>query len=291
MQPFRPPAGASPRRSSWPAAAVWALCWAALVGLDDRLDLANRALLLVLGAAVAALWSSPWASVAASAAAVLAFNLAFVPPRGAFSVDLHQHALLLLTMLTVSWIVTLLVARLRWHALQAEAHAQRSDQLRALGDALRADDDPLAQARSLQAMLARLSGAEASLLLDGPGDADLEGKVMPAMPGQTGRLVGSASADEQAGLQLCRQESRALGPGTGRHEEQSAWYLPLRGRTGAQGAALVRLPAGDERPHDADLLAQAQALCDQLGAALERGEASAKQRGFRDRVRANFLRM
>ena len=42
-----------------------------------------------------------------------AFNFAFVPPRFTFSVDLHQHALLLATMLSVSWIVALLMARQR----------------------------------------------------------------------------------------------------------------------------------------------------------------------------------
>ena len=31
-----------------------------------------------------------------------------------------------------------------------------------------------------------------------------------------------------------------MGPGTGRHDEQPAWYLPLRGLQSAQGAALVR---------------------------------------------------
>ena len=88
------------------------MAWATLLGLDSRIDLANMALILVLGAAVAAIWSKPWASLAASAAAILVFNFAFVPPRGTFSVDLRQHALLLVTMLTVSWIVTLLVAPL-----------------------------------------------------------------------------------------------------------------------------------------------------------------------------------
>jgi two-component system sensor histidine kinase KdpD len=113
-----------------------------MLSLDGRIDLANLALILVLSAAVAAIWSKPWASLVTSAVAILVFNFVFVPPRGAFSVDLRQHALLLVTLLTVSWIVTLLMARLRWHASEAMAHAQRSDQLRLFGEALRAADTP-----------------------------------------------------------------------------------------------------------------------------------------------------
>ena len=257
-------------RQRWPALAAWALGWAVMVGLDDRLDLANKALVLVLSAALAAPWSGPWTSLLASAAAVLAFNFAFVPPRGRFAVDLHQHALLLATLLAVSWIVALLMARLRRLAVQATLHAQRSDQLRSLGDALRAADGPAAQAVALQPLLAGLGGAPATLLLP------------------TGERVGTASADEAAGLQLCLRDGHAMGPGTGRHEEQLAWYLPLRGRHGAHGAALLRLADGAGR--QAGLRAHAQALCDQLGAALERAAALQAAAAAREQAQAQALR-
>ena len=251
-----------------------------MLGLDGRIDLANMALILVLSAAVAALWSKPWTCVAASALAVLAFNFAFVPPRGEFAVDLHQHTLLLVTMLTVSWIVTLLVARLRWHAAQARAHALRSDQLRWLGEALRGADDPLQQAAVLQAALAQRGDAHPVLLLPrAQGHATAEG-------GQAA-FIGQATPDEAAGLRLCLQEGRAMGPGTGRHEEQAAWYLPLCGVHGTQGAVLVRLPA-EERPADG-LLAHTQALCDQLGAALERSAALRTAAAAREQAQAHAL--
>jgi len=226
-----------------------------MLGLDGRIDLANMALILVLSAAIAAIWSTPLASLAASAIAVLAFNFAFVPPRGAFAVDLHQHALLLVTMLTVSWIVTLLVARLRWHTSQATAQALRSDQLREFAEALRAADEPAAQASILQNTLSRLSGAEPTLLLSNSSVDTVEGSAF--------QFLGTATPDESAGLRLCLQDGRPMGPGTGRHEEQPSWYLPLRGVSGAFGAALIRSAtcAGSElRDH-------VQALCDQLGAA------------------------
>ena len=259
------------RRLRWPAFVAWALGWAGMFALDDRLDLANKALVLVLSAALAAPWSGPWTSLLASAAAVLAFNFAFVPPRGRFAVDLHQHALLLATLLAVSWIVALLMTRLRRLAAQATLHALRSDQLRSLGDALRAADGPAAQAAALQPLLAGLGGAPATLLL------------LPA-----GEVVGTATADEAAGLRLCLQDGRAMGPGTGRHEEQPAWYLPLRGRQGTHGAALLRLAEAVDRP--ADVLAHAQSLCDQLGTALERAVALQAAGSAREQAQAQALR-
>jgi two-component system sensor histidine kinase KdpD len=258
------------RRLRWPAFVAWALGWAGMFALDDRLDLANKALVLVLSAALAAPWSGPWTSLLASAAAVLAFNFAFVPPRGRFAVDLHQHALLLATLLAVSWIVALLMTRLRHLAAQATVHAQRSDQLRSLGDALRAADGPAAQAAALQPLLVALGGAPATLLL-------------PA-----GEVVGTATADEAAGLRLCLQDGRAMGPGTGRHEEQPAWYLPLRGRQGTHGAALLRLADAVDRP--ADVLAHAQALCDQLGTALERAAALQAAGSVHEQAQTQALR-
>ena len=238
--------------------------------LDDRLDLANKALVLVLSAVLAAPWSGPWTSLLASAAAVLAFNVAFVPPRGRLAVDLHQHVLLLVTLLAVSWTVALLMARLRGHAARATQQARRSDELRKLGDALRAADGPAAQGAALQALLAGLGGAPATLLL------------------AVGDLLGEATPDEAAGLRLCLRDGRALGPGTGRHEEQPAWYLPLRGLQGTQGAALLRLADGAAR--SADALAHAQALCDQLGAALERSAALQAAGRAREQAQAQALR-
>eukprot|EP01036_Dinobryon_divergens_P038835 gene38835-51049_t len=106
-----PPPSSHPHPSRWPGALVWALAWLAMLALHPVLDLANLAMMLVLASALAALWLPPVVSMAVCALAILAFNFVFVPPRYTFSVDLHQHALLLLTMLSVSWMVALLMAR------------------------------------------------------------------------------------------------------------------------------------------------------------------------------------
>ncbi len=248
----------------WPGLAAWGAAWALMLALDGHVDLANQALLLILAAAVAAIWWGPALSAASIGLAVLGFNFAFVPPRGTLSVDLHQHGLLLLAMVCVSWIVSALMARLRGLAAEAETHATRSDELRRFGDALRESEDPLQDEARLRQTLGGLGGGDAVLLAAPAGDA--------ASPGATEeRWFGEATGDEQDGLRLCVRDGRALGPGSGRHEEQRGWYLPLRGRQRTHGAALVRLRPGVQ-PGEAERL-HAQALCDQLGAALERAAA------------------
>jgi two-component system, OmpR family, sensor histidine kinase KdpD len=252
---------AAPTRR-WPATLAWALAWAAMLLLDGRLDLANLALTLVLAAAVAALWWPAWLSMAACAVAVLAFNVVFVPPRGSLDVDVTQHALLLATMLGVGSLVTLLVARQRQLVAVAQQHAGRVAQLQQLAQALRDSDDPRTLAPLLRGTLAALSGTAAAVMLAPDG--------APATA-QTAPVQGTANAEQRLGLWLALQHSQALGPGSGRHEDQPAWYLPLRGRAGSLGAALLPWPYEATPPPG--LRQHAQALCDQMGLALERAAA------------------
>ena len=258
----------------WPGALVWALAALAMGVLYPVLDLANLAMLLVLASAMAALWLTPAMCLAACALAVLVFNFAFVPPRFTFSVDLHQHALLLTTMLSVSWIVALLMARQRRLAEAERLLAQRARQLQDVGATLRDTDDPRSLAPDLQAALSALVGAPVALLLrDGPeGDTRL----------------GEASSDGWEGLGMSLRHSQAMGPGTGRHEDQTAWYLPLRGRQAGLGAAL--LPLTHQSEATPELRAHAQALCDQMGLALERANATHAAALAREQAHAHALR-
>ena len=261
------------RRQHWPAFAAWALGWAGMFALDDRLDLANKALVLVLSAALAAPWSGPWTSLLASAAAVLAFNFAFVPPRGRFAVDLHQHALLLATLLAVSWIVALLMTRLRRLAAQATVHAQRSDQLRHLGDALRAADEPAAQAAALQPLLAGLGGAPATLLLRPPDDA-WSARPRPTKPPACACAcaTGAPWARAPAGTKNSRPGTCRCAAGRARH-----------------GAALLRL--ADAADRQADAAAPTRRPCATRWAlALERAAALQAAGSAREQAQAQALR-
>lgn len=242
-------------------ALAWAAGWAALFALDGRLDLANLAMVLVLACALATLWLPVAASLACSTVSVLAFNWLFVPPRHTFTVELGQHALLLVATLSVTWIVAGVMALQRATAQRARRHAAEADQLRRFGDALRDAGDPAACAGLLREALGRLVEGEVALLLWPPG-----------APEAAATLVGKAEGEAFSGLLHCAREATAFGPGTGRHAELDAWLLPLRGRRCAHGAARLALP--DVPSPDAGVRAQAQALCDQLGLALERAAAA-----------------
>lgn len=246
--------------------AVWALGWVALLLLDGHIDLANQAMLLVLAAAVAALWLPALAAVLVGSGSVLAFNWLFVPPRGTFAVDGGQNGLLLLALLVINTVVAGLMARLRQQARQARQHQQQAEQLRSLGDALRDSAEPLAHAGTLQAALASLLQSPVALLLC--RDAPEASHPADAGPHPGVMALGQADADETAGLWHCLRQGRAMGPGTGHHETLAHWYLPLRGRQASFGAAVLRLPAAGRK--DDALLGHAQALCDQMGLALQR---------------------
>lgn len=260
---------------------VWALAWAAMLLLDPALDLANLALVLVLTAALGGLWLPPRLSALACTLAVIAFNWTFVPPRRTFSVDLHQHLWLLGAMLAVAWIVAALVARQRALAEGEQRAAGQARQLREMGDALRDSDDPLSRAPALQQALAALTREPVRLML-------MRAALLPRDDEQAALWLGEPDADARAGLWLCTRQAAALGPGTGRHEDQPHWYLPLRARGAAYGAA--QLPAPVNQPGTDALRSHAQALADQMGLALERAQALCAAALAREQAQQQQLR-
>ncbi len=263
-----------------PALLAWALAWAAMAGLEGRLDLANLAMLLVLASALAALWLPGWASMGASALAVLAFNWFFVPPKFTFTVDLHQNALLLVAMLLVNWIIAGLVIRQRRLAETAQTLAGREARLRQWGDTLRDASDPAAHAAALRAALQDATGnAVAVAVLRALGGQQDDGATLQ---------VGEPDAEQRAGLALCVRDGRPMGAGSGRYDELPDAYLPLRGKGVTLGAALVtglaRHPQGPElRPH-------LQALCDQMGSALHRSLIVAQEQQAREQAQLQATR-
>jgi two-component system sensor histidine kinase KdpD len=260
---------------------VWGAAWLAMLRLDGRVDLANLAMVLVLASALATVWVPIGLSLLLTAASVLTFNWLFVPPRHTFSVDLRQDALLLGAMLGVSWIVAGVTARQRVLAESARLHAHRADQLRMLGEALRDADDPAEGGERLRAALADLLGAPACLLL-------LRG-TLPAHddPGQA-LVIGAPTPDQRSGLWQCVRQAQPFGPGTGRHAERAEWYLPMRGRQRALGAAVV--PVSGSAAADDAVRAQAQALCDQMGQLLQRTQSQRTAEEARSQAQAEGLR-
>lgn len=266
----------------WPALAVWGVGWAAMLWLDGRVDLANLAMVLILSAALASLWLHAWVAVAAGAAAVMAFNWLFVPPRGTFTVDIRQHALLLMAMLVVNGIVAVLVGRLRGESERARLHAVRAEQLRNWGETLRDAQDPLAHTASLAEIMKAVCAAPIAVMA-------LKDHLPAAGTDPSAVIrVGGIDADQWAGLWHCLRLGQALGAGTGRHEDQHDWYLPMRGRSASLGAVLV----ADPRGHRVDLAVRPhlQALSDQMGLALERTLAARDDQIAREEAQAQSVR-
>lgn len=265
-------------RLGWPGVLVWLAGWCLLMGLDGHLDLANQALVLVLLSAIAALWLHAVSAMVCCALAVMAFNYQFVPPRGTFTVDLHQHMWLLAAMLVVSWIVSWLMSRQQRLTEQARQQAKRAQQLRELAEQLRAADASDPMCRLLQAELQTLTGLPVCVMWH-------------TQTPSASACIGQADAHVQSGLALCATMSAQMGPGTGRHEEQPAWYLPLRASQGSLGA--VHLALGEHTwiaPWPDDLRWHAQAMCDLLGVALERLGAAQQADAARQAAQTQSLR-
>ena len=272
---------AGPQGRAWRAGLVWAVGWGAMLWLDGRVDLGNLAMVLVLSSALASLWLAGWATAVAGALAVAVFNWTFVPPRHEFAVDLQQHALLLVAMLVVNWIISALVIGQRRLAERARHAAEREARQRTWGDTLRDAADPAAHASALRDLLAAVSGVPVALIVlpDRHAQPDDDAAVLS---------VGETDGDQRAGLALCVREARPLGPGSGRYEEQPDAYLPLRGRGITLGAAA--LCGLGERSRDINLRAHAQALCDQMGLALQRAIVAREEQGAREQAQEQGVR-
>ena len=207
-----------------PPALIWAASWGLMLRVDAHVELANLVLLLVLAATLSTLWLPLLASMGLSLLAVLAFNWRFVSPERSMELQGWSHLWLLATMLALSWLVAVLLSRLRREADAARRHAEQADQLRALGQALRDSQSPVEAAALLQAQLDALLPTPAPLLL-GTGPLPKENRL-----GEGQLLIGEPDEDQLSGLWACWRQGTPFGPGTGRHQELRAWYLPLRGR-------------------------------------------------------------
>ncbi|WP_408596794.1 ATP-binding protein [Limnohabitans sp.] len=265
----------------WPGLVIWLTAWVLLWLCDGVLNLGNLALLLVLASAMAGTWLSATASVVLSALSVLGFNWWFVPPRFTFHVHLHQDLLLLVTMLGVSVMVSYLMARLRSAAEQESQHAQAAQQLRALSEQFREGLDLSAQGRLLQSVLQTRVHDTVSVLLLREPDA-------PSTRPAASHLTGHPDAQDTQGLWACVKQFAAIGPGTGRYENQATLFLPLRGPSCAWGAVAL---------HGVSWLAltaltrhTVQQMCDVLGLELERAHTLQQAQHAKEEAQSQSLR-
>ena len=119
---------------------LWAGLMLVLAYPHDWVTLANAPVVLILVSSIYSLFLPLAASLAFSALAVLMFNYQMVPPVHTFHVDLHEHGILLVTMMAVSWLITYLLRRQKQIAALARQQSQRTLQLMQWSEKLREMD-------------------------------------------------------------------------------------------------------------------------------------------------------
>lgn len=262
----------------WPGLLVWLAGGLVILKLDGYVALSSLAMFLVLTCAAAAVWLHLVWNLIACLLSVVVFNWLLVPPRHTFAIDLQQDAVVLLVMCTVSMLVALLMAALRSHAWEAQRQAQAIAKSRDFGEVLRDAAQVLECLPRLQQLISGPGGVASVLALrEGlPTEDDIEQAV----------LIGRVDALQLHGLWYCLRSGHTLGPGTGRYENLRESYLPLRGRGMHYGAALMSAP----EPINVKVLAEAQTLCDMMGAALERQHSQQQQRRSDQNAQEQSLR-
>ncbi|MEQ9107118.1 MAG: DUF4118 domain-containing protein [Limnobacter sp.] len=256
--------------------------WAALMLLltypHDWITLANAPVLLILVSSIYSLLLPLALSLALSALAVLMFNYQMVPPVHTFHVDLHEHGILLITMMGVSWLVTYLLRRQKQIAAREHEQAQRTLQLMQWSEQLREVEDPQTLLPQLVQLVRTLAENCRSVVL---------GFQEPELPAGT-----TLNKLQLEGFQACLKENKALGKSTGRYENLDDLYLPMRGKSNAYGVCLC---LGDSADFDGQLwVRDVQALLDQMGLACERREnllraQSARELAQNQKTRSLFL--
>lgn len=141
---------------AWAAGAV-AVC--TLVGwlMEPRFDLVNVAMVYLLAVVIVALRFSRGPAVTASLLSVLAFDVAFVPPRGALTVDDAQYLLTFVIMVSVALVISHLVDDARREAERRAALALETETERIRSTLL------ASISHDLRTPLAVMAGASSSL--------------------------------------------------------------------------------------------------------------------------------
>jgi two-component system sensor histidine kinase KdpD len=230
--------------------------------LDAHVSLAVLALVYLTAVLVVSYWVSFAASSVTAVLAVMALNVLFVPPRGTLTVHATENLLTLAALLGVSLVVSTLSARLRGAVRVAQQRERRARALQRLAGEMSRLDDPPGLVQAALRSLREVAGTPVAIALS--DDAQLrihaDGPEPFAPPG---------SAEHDA-LRHCGREAQPLGPGTGRWNELSRWYLPLGAGPRCLGA--LSLPA--EAQED-EVRHHAQAIADLLTGALERTQHAA----------------
>ncbi|VWX36240.1 conserved membrane hypothetical protein [Limnobacter sp. 130] len=255
--------------------ALWATLMLVLAYPHDWVTISNAPVVLILVSSIYSLLLPLALSLALSALAVLMFNYQMVPPVHTFHVDLHEHGILLITMMSVSWLVTYLLRRQKQIAALERQQAQRTLQLMQWSEKLREVDKPEQLLSDLQQLLLGMAEGCAQVVVE-----------------FTATEVDSLNAAQIKAFNACLKENKALGKSTGRYDNLEDLYLPMRGKSKAYGVCVC--VGGDVDFNETLWVRDAQALLDQMGLACERRDnvlraQSARESAQTQKTRSLFL--
>ncbi len=255
--------------------ALWATLMLVLAYPHDWVTISNAPVVLILVSSIYSLLLPLALSLALSALAVLMFNYQMVPPVHTFHVDLHEHGILLITMMGVSWLITYLLRRQKQIAALERQQAQRTLQLMQWSETLREVDKPEQLLSDLQQLLFGMAEGCAQVVVE-----------------FTATEVDSLNAAQIKAFNACLKENKALGKSTGRYDNLEDLYLPMRGKSKAYGVCVC--VGGDIDFNETLWVRDAQALLDQMGLACERRDnvlraQSARESAQTQKTRSLFL--
>ncbi|APD13538.1 sensor histidine kinase [Pandoraea pulmonicola] len=200
--------------------------------LTRFLDLANIAMLYLLGVIVAAMRLGRGPGVLASFLSVVAFDFFFVPPKMSLSVSDTQYLLTFAVMLTVALVISHLTTSLRFQARLATWRERRTGAVyamaRELAAALTTPQIVEIGARHVREVF---QARVALLLPDSQGSVrqPVENALPETLPGHIDTDVAQWVYDRQ----------QAAGQGTDTLPASDAYYLPLRAPMRTRGVLVV----------------------------------------------------
>ena len=256
--------------------ALWLFTSMLLAFGSPWLDLPNMAVMLVLAAVLSSVCWPLGLTLVSSAASVIALNYFYVPPIHTFTVDLRQHAVLLVTITAVTWLISILLKRQQLLADKEHQQSLRSAELVDWQTFLRDTSSREAIAARLADWLKAHQLVDAVTVFTESYDAD--------PPVQSAQL--------REGIKTALRYQQALGPGTGRYEDNDTCFVPLRGQQQAFG--VLCLPQASSLRGAPLLLNHIQAVCDHIGLWLDRSasarrESAAAEAAQLQQIRSTFL--
>ncbi|GAB3630602.1 two-component system sensor histidine kinase KdbD [Pandoraea terrae] len=252
---------AGPLRGYAWAVAICGVVTLAAAELVVFLDLANIAMLYLLGVIAAAMWLGRGPGVLASFLSVLAFDFFFVPPTMSLSVADTQYLLTFAVMLTVALLISHLTTSLRFQARLATWRERRTGAVYAMARELAA---ALATAQILEIgarHVREVFQARVAILLP-----DGHGKVR--QPVDDADSLGLPPQIDNDVAQWVYDQQQPAGQGTATLPAAEALYLPLRAPMRTRGVLVVS--AGAPSPATPEQQRLLDTFAAQIALALER---------------------